>query len=106
MDKAELKAEFNEAMLRVYELSKEFDPFAETSILRLRKAGGVHTAKRLMAARGPQAGLIRLWEAGRLGDSVEALMLQEKFQGLFNEEELATARKRLDVLGYKFEDSE
>lgn len=61
---------------------------------------GRETAKRLLASSAPQEGLYKLWDLGLLGDSMEAVVLQERFRTLFTKEELAEARKRLEELGY------
>ena len=66
----------------------------------LERDGGLKTAKRLIASRGPQKGLFTLQGLGLLGESMEAVMLQERFRPLFTEEELAEARRRLEELGY------
>jgi hypothetical protein len=62
--------------------------------------GGVGTAKRLLAKQEIQQGLIKLAELDLLGDSMEAVVLQERFQPLFSEEELTEAHRRLVELGY------
>lgn len=69
-------------------------------IRMLARFGGVGTAKRLLAVERLQAGLIQLCELGLLHESMEAVVLQPKFQPLFTEEELTEARKRLEELGF------
>ncbi len=69
-------------------------------IQMLERDGGLKTARKLIASRGPQKGLFTLQQLGLLGDSMEAVMLQDRFQSLFNEEELGEARLRLQELGY------
>lgn len=64
--------------------------------------GGVETASRLLAKKEPQTGLFRLWELGLLHESMEAHVVNEKFQALFTEEERAEAQRRLEDLGYTF----
>ena len=66
----------------------------------LAEHGGVETAKRLLAGEKPQTGLFELYKLGLLHESMEAVVLQPKFQPLFTEKELAEAHKRLDDLGY------
>ena len=61
---------------------------------------GVETAKRLLARSEIQPGLMRLWELKLLGKSVEATVLQNRFQVLFTQAELGEARRRLEELGY------
>ena len=66
----------------------------------LEQYGGLETAKRLLAQKEPQTGLFRLWELHLLDESLEAVVLQERFRPLFTEAELAEARCRLEELGY------
>jgi hypothetical protein len=70
-------------------------------IQMLQQHGGVETARRLLADRQIQTGLMRLWELGLLHESMEAYVVQEKYRALFSEAELAEARRRLEALGYK-----
>ena len=63
--------------------------------------GAVVTAKRLLAKRDIQTGLMRLWEMHALSKSMEALVVQERFQSLFTEVEIAEARRRLEELGFE-----
>jgi hypothetical protein len=44
--------------------------------------------------------LIKLWELGQLGKSMEALVVQERFQPLFSQAEINEARRRLTELGF------
>jgi hypothetical protein len=62
--------------------------------------GGVGRAKRLLAKQEIQQGLMKLAELELLGDSMEAVVLQEKFRVLFTEAELAEAHRRLEELGH------
>jgi len=62
--------------------------------------GGVEAAKRLLAAQEIQDGLKKLWELKALSKSMEALVIQERFQPLFTAAEIAEARRRLEMLGY------
>lgn len=62
---------------------------------------GLAAAKTLLAATRHPEGLTRLWEEGRLDISMGALVLRDPWSGLFTEEELSVARKRLKDLGYK-----
>lgn len=62
--------------------------------------GARDAAKRLLATKEIQTGLMRLWEMKALSKSMEALVIQERFHLLFIEEEIAEAHRRLDELGY------
>jgi len=75
--------------------------YSPTIFMRmLTEYGGVKTAKRLLVSKEPQTGLFQLYHLGLLGDSMEAVVLQEKYHSLFNEDELAEAHRRLEELGY------
>ncbi len=43
---------------------------------------------------------MELWELPALRNSMEVLMVQERFQELFTEQEIAEARRRLNELEY------
>ena len=61
---------------------------------------GKNTAKRLLAKPGPQTGLFELHTRGLLDDSMEAIILQDRFKELFTPDELAEAHQRLEDLDY------
>jgi len=61
-----LDDQFHRAMVQVYENAKDHDYFATYFKRMLDEQGGVQTAKRLLASREIQAGLMRLWELGQL----------------------------------------
>ena len=95
-----LEVDFHRAMTDIYEVAKASDYFATYFKQMLDKYGGVETAKRLLAKAEIQPGLMRLWELKLLDKSVEATVLQGRFQSLFTPAELGEARRRLDELGY------
>ncbi len=66
----------------------------------LSEYGAVKTAKRLLATQEPQTGLFDLYNLGLLDESVEAIVMKDKYAGLFDPEEIAESRKRLEDLGY------
>lgn len=66
----------------------------------LAEHGGVGTARRLLAKSEPQEGLFELWRLDLLHESMEAVVVQEKYHSLFTQEELAEARRRLEKMGY------
>lgn len=70
----------------------------------LDQHGGVETAKRLLAVENPQSGLNRLWEMRMLDQSMEAKVVLERFRTLFTDEEIATARTRLEDRNYEFQE--
>jgi hypothetical protein len=56
-------------------------------------------SKRLLAKFEPQADLFELWSLGLLNESMEAVVLEEKYKNLFTETELAETHRRLEELG-------
>ncbi len=66
----------------------------------IERYGGVDAAKRLLDSGEIQTGLKRLWELEALDKSMEALVLQDRFKTLFNEEEVQEAHRRLEELRY------
>lgn len=54
----------------------------------------------VFAKPGIQEGLMKLWELGLLDQSMEALVIQDRFQPLFTKAEIQEARRRLTELGY------
>ena len=97
---ATFEDEFHRAMIGVYETAKDHEYFATYFKRMVDSYGGVEAAKRLLAARDIQAGLRRLWQLKLLDHSMEALVIQERFQPLFTDEEISEARRRLEELGY------
>lgn len=95
-----LEDQFQHAMIRVYENAKEHDYFADTFKTMLDKYGGLETAKILLTTREIQEGLMKLWELKLLDQSMEALVIQVRFQALFTSAEIEEAHRRLKVLRY------
>jgi lactam utilization protein B len=92
----DLELQFDEAMMDVYRTAKSDCNYNATDFLQmLHRDRGLQTAKRLLASDGAQYGFTKLWECGRLDITVECLVLNKRFQGLFTEDELESARQRL-----------
>ena len=92
-----LKKEFEKDIWQSYVDTKKagYNP----TIFRqmLEKYGAVETAKKLLSPRNPiPYGLKRLNELNILYLSVEELVLQDKYKGLFTKPELEIAKWRLD----------
>ena len=66
----------------------------------VEKHGGVLTAKLLLQGTKPSDGLVHLWEAGHLDLTMEAHVLESKWDSLFSQSEKSAARTRLKALGY------
>ena len=95
-----LDDEFTTALRRTCELQRERGYVPTVFMQMIEDHGGVETAKRLLAVTEPQLGLYRLWELHMLTESMEAIVLQDRFSVLFTETEKAMAHRRLDELGY------
>ena len=96
----ELMDQFHAAMLTTYEEGNKRGYHPTYFLQMLNQYGGVGTAKRLLAKHEIQTGLMRLCELGLLHDSMEAHVIQEKYQPLFTAEEIQEARDRLEKLDY------
>jgi hypothetical protein len=95
-------AAFNLAMKDVYVRAKREAGYNATAYLRmLADFGGIGTAHRLLAGSGVSDGFVALWERGRVDLAVENVVLRPEFAELFSEEELDTARDRLQQYGYE-----
>lgn len=99
---ANLKAGFHEAMLDTYRRAAEHGYRATYFLQMVYEYGGVRTAKRLLATPEHQSGLTELWQLGLLGISAEALVLQERWETLFTDDERRKACERLKAHGYDF----
>ncbi|TCC00586.1 caspase family protein [Micromonospora zingiberis] len=94
-------AEFHAAMLDGYRRAKkELNYNAAYFLQMVQQIGGLEAARRLIRASSVSSGFTTLWEKGRLDLAVEAVVLQDRFTGLFTEEELDIARNRLAEYGY------
>lgn len=94
--------QFTEVMTNIYYEASDKCHYKATSFLQMvQRCGGIETARRLINAKNLSYGLEKLWECGHLEISMEALMLQDRWRPLFNDDELDIARKRLESLGYE-----
>jgi len=92
--------EFDQRMAGIYRRAKkEVNYNASRFLEMLSEHGGVQTAHMLLASAQVSDGYTALWEKGRLDLTVEALVLEEDW-GLFSDEELAVARRRLTDYEY------
>ena len=95
-----LEDELTSTLRGTYEAARARGYVATYFIRMLEEHGGLETAKRLLAVSESQTGLYKLWELHLLNESMEAIVLQERFQSLFTQTEINEARRRLDELGY------
>ncbi len=95
-----LEGGFDQAMAAIYPNAAKIGYRPTYLVQMLGEHCGLETARRLLSTPEPQAGMTRLWELGRLDLSVEALVLRERWRGLFTDAERRTARERLESYGY------
>jgi hypothetical protein len=96
-----LESEFHEAMLEIYRRAKaEADYTAARFLGMVSERGGLETARHLLHAPTVSDGYAALWERRRLDLTVEALILDAKWESLFSDEERRTAVARLQDYGY------
>ena len=95
-----LEEEFTKALEGTVEAAKSKNYIPTFFIRMLAEHGGVETARRLLAHQEPQTGLFELYHRSLLHESMEAVVLRDKFRSLFTDLELAEARRRLEELGY------
>ena len=92
---------FHRAMVAIYDyvlLERRYD--ANRYLHLLVASGGVMTAKDFLSSPGFGPGFEGLWQKGPLEKTMEYLVLQTQFSGLFIETEKETARNRLQECGY------
>jgi hypothetical protein len=99
---AQVHTAFERAMRDVYvRAKKEAGYTASYFLTMLSEYGGLGAARRLLASSEASSGFTALYERGRLDLTVEALVIDPVFASLFTEDEIETARQRLDALGYR-----
>ena len=95
-----LEEEFTKALDGTVEAAKSKNYIPTIFIRMLAEHGGVTTAGRLLDNQKSQTGLFELYHRNLLQESMEAVVLQERFLSLFTEKQLFEARRRLEELGY------
>ncbi len=101
----ELEEEFDIAMMDIYHRAKKEAKYNGTRYLQmLHEHRGLITAQILLHDSNVSTGYTALWERKRLDLTVEALILQKKWNPLFSDDERKIARERLESYGYKFKD--
>jgi hypothetical protein len=95
-----LEQEFHAELEGTVEAARVRDYFPAIFQQMLAEHGGVETAKRLLAVDEPQVGLFRLYELNLLANSMEAVVIKEKYKELFTLEEIEIARRRLEELDF------
>ncbi|SMX27969.1 hypothetical protein TRP8649_02081 [Pelagimonas phthalicica] len=91
-----IEKRFGSAMENIYFRAKEETGYQASRYLQMvHERGGIETARFLLAQPGVSDGFAVLWEKQRLDLTVEALVLEPEWQGLFTEGEKAIAKRRL-----------
>jgi hypothetical protein len=91
---ASLAHAFDEAMLQIYMRAKNEAGYNATRFFQmLHDHGGIETARRLLPQMSE--GFTQLWQRNRLDLTVEWLVLESRWHGLFSQVERETARRRL-----------
>ena len=97
-----IEDEFHQAMLGIDDAAAKHGYHPTYFLRMIHELGGLAAAKRLLSSSQHQSGLTRLWELDLLENSMEALVLEKRWQGLFSDDELREARRRLTEYGYQF----
>lgn len=95
-----LEMEFHTDMLKIYDSAKSIGYKATKFRQMVSDRGGYSVAKGFIRSNKPTEGFIVLWELKRLDLTVEALVLNPKYQNLFTIEEKDIVRERLEEYGY------
>lgn len=95
-----LETEFEKDLWHTVDVAREYQYTPTFFMQMLKDHGGVDTAKRLLAKSEPQTGLFELYNLKLLHESMEAVVLQDKYHSLFTEIELSEAHRRLEELRY------
>ena len=94
----DLVRDFDQAMMQIYVQAKQQAGYTATRFHQmLTEHGGVETARRLLPQMSD--GFTELWRRNRLDLTVEALVLESKWDDLFSDDERRVARSRLRECG-------
>ncbi len=105
MTTPDLLKQFDFAMFDIYSRAKHEANYKATRYFQmLQEHGGLGTAQILLHSPHVSDGYTALWERGRLDLTVERLVLRDKWNPLFSDEERDIARKRLQAYHYDFKD--
>ena len=92
---------FHKDMLAVHDnVGRSTGYWPRRFLQKVKRSGGVMSAKYWLAKNGVSEGFKRLSEEKKLEFSTEVLILRAEYKGLFSDEEQAIARKRLEDYGY------
>lgn len=95
-------ADFAQRMKAIYDRGRSEAGYTASYFLSmLSQYGPQETAHRLLASPAISDGFAELWECGRLDLTVEALVVEPQFSELFDDNEIAVAKRRLEQFGFK-----
>lgn len=100
MDKLEL-AFTEELKNRAYEAKKKYKYNPTRFLQMLAQYGGWDTAKRLIKDGEISDGFTRLLIEGRLDLTMEAVVIEHRFNDLFSDKEIQICKDKLIASGYK-----
>ncbi len=90
-------------MFDVYKRAKKEANYTATRFHQMvSDLGGYDTAMQLIHDPHPSEGYTALWERGRLDLTVEAVILDSKWNALFSDEDRVAAKRRLEAYHYDF----
>ena len=96
-----LEKAFHRDMLQIYQRAKEECGYNATRFLQMvANDGGLRTAQKLLDTATPSDGFVELWKNRRLDLSMENLVLNPKYRPLFSQQEIETAKERLNAYGF------
>ena len=96
-----LEKAFHHDMLRIYQRAKEECGYNAARFFQMiANYGGLKTAQKLLAMPTPSDGFVELWKFRRLDLSMENLVLNPKYRSLFSQQEIETAKERLNAYGF------
>jgi len=100
-----LEKEFHQAMAQIYHKAKEECGYNVSRFLQMvANDGGLKAAKKLLATPYPSEGFVELWENRSLNLSMENLVLNPKYRSLFSQQEIETAKERLNAYGFTLQE--
>lgn len=97
----ELERQFNEGIIEAYRfLARTINYKAVWFLDTVAREGGIGAARQFIYGRDATYGLERLRQADLLDRSIEAWVLEPRFEPLFTDEEREKARNRLVQYGF------
>lgn len=96
-DAAVFEREFAVALRDIYDQCAKLDYHPTGMLGMIERLGGVETARQLLRQPGTSEGFAKLALLGRIDLAVESLVLQPRWKGVFSDEELRIAKRRLRV---------